>query len=322
MDWNRRKFMQMSAGLGLASVFSQLPEVSEVSFAEETDKKDGTELKITQIHVSAGASQPFRALHVSDTHLCFADERENERKRTLAADRIRYFRKGEAFFDAAMAHARKNEELFLHTGDLIDFVSEKNLETVAAKFQDAYCFVSAGNHEFSQYVGEAKEDAAYKAQSFDRVQRAFPNDLTFCSRVFNGINFIAIDDVYYNFTHEQLVRFQAEVEKGLPIVMLCHCPLYTPELFETAMSRPNAKCAYLVGVPEESRKFYEPARRNQQQPDAQTTEFIERLRKQPLLKAIFCGHLHYAWNGPFSKYAMQYVVGGNYLGEAYEIMFD
>lgn len=84
MDWNRRKFMQMSAGLGLASVFSQLPEVSEVSFAEETDKKDGTELKITQIHVSAGASQPFRALHVSDTHLCFADERENERKRTLA----------------------------------------------------------------------------------------------------------------------------------------------------------------------------------------------------------------------------------------------
>lgn len=316
MPFNRRNFMQLSAGLCLAST---LPAALPTTLAGEESTKE--ELKIVPLRVPVGASKPFQAIHISDTHLCHADERENERKRTLAASRSRHFSKGEAFFDAALAHAQKNGQLFLHTGDLIDFVSQKNLEVVEAKFRETFSFVSSGNHEFSQYVGEAKEDDAYKAQSFDRVQKAYPNDLTFCSHIINGINFVAIDDVYYNFTADQLTRFKAEVAKGLPIVMLCHCPLYSPELFDCVMSKPNAKCAYLVGVPEERRSSYEPHRREQQKPDAPTEEFLVWLKNQPLLKAIFCGHLHFNWSGPFSEHTMQYVVGGCFNGDAYEITF-
>ena len=35
------------------------------------------------------------------------------------------------------------------------------------------CFMAAGNHEYSLYVGEAFEDEAYKIQSFALVQIRF-----------------------------------------------------------------------------------------------------------------------------------------------------
>ncbi|MBQ4144886.1 MAG: metallophosphoesterase [Thermoguttaceae bacterium] len=304
--------MQLSAGICLAS---SLPAVS--CSAEAMNALD-----IRKLEINIGLEKPFRALHVSDSHFCFADERENERKRKLAASRARYFGNSEEKFDAHLAYAQKNDLLFLHTGDLIDFVSELNLEKVHEKFQGKAVFLSSGNHEFSQYVGEAKEDAAYKAQSYAWVQSAFPNDLTFCSRTINGVNFVAVDDVYYDFTPAQLKLFKKEVEKGLPIVMLCHCPLYTPELFESRMNQRGAHCAYLTGVPESLMEKYAPHRRDQQKPNAATLEFMAWLKEQPLVKAILCGHIHDFWSGPFSQYTMQYSVGAGYQGKAYEITFS
>jgi len=313
MSINRRNFLHLSTGLCLASA---LPSVQLNAQIE----KKMNELKIERVTVNLGLEKPFRALHISDTHFCFADERENQRKRNLAAARSRYFKNYEVNFDAALAYAQKNSHLLLHTGDLIDFVSEKNLEVVEAKFAGQNCFVSSGNHEFSQYVGEAKEDAAYKAQSFERVQKAFPNDLTFCSRIVNGVNFVAIDDVYYDFTADQLAKFKEEVKKGLPIVMLCHVPLFTPELYDYSMSR-GAGCAYVTGAPAEKVASYSAHRREQQTANEPTLEFMAWLREQSMVKAIFCGHLHCFWQGQFSPHTRQYVVAANYAGNVYEIEF-
>ncbi|MDO4630149.1 MAG: metallophosphoesterase [Planctomycetia bacterium] len=318
---SRRNFMQLSAGFCLASTLPATFPAMVLGDETGTEKSSEQKLKLKSLRVSVGAEKPFRAVHISDTHLCYADERDNERKRNLATSRRRYFGDSERYFRLALQHAQKNDALFLHTGDLIDFVSASNLDAVKNLFCDTNSYVSSGNHEFSQYVGESKEDAAYKAQSYARVQDAFPNDLTFCSRIVNGVNLVAIDDVYYNFTHVQLERFQAEVEKGLPIVMMCHCPLYTPELFDEMMTARKSQCAYLVGVPKERLGNYSAHRYEQQCPDIPTLEFIAWLRKQPLLKAIFCGHLHFHWSGKFSETATQYVVSANYQGDAYDITF-
>lgn len=324
---DRRNFLQLSAGLCLAST---LPLGASRSVAAENAAARSDEFvakyltNVVKLELEVGATQPFSAIHVSDSHFCFADERNDERKLKLAESRGRYFANGEKCFDAALALAQKKNALFLHTGDLIDFVSEQNLDVVKAKFDETVGapdrFVSAGNHEYSLYVGEAKEDAAYKAQSYDRVQVAFPNDLTIASKVVNGVNFVAFDDVYYYATPEIFAAFKKEVEKGLPIVAMCHVPLYTPELFDVAIGK-NAACAYLAGVPDERAKDFEPGRFQQQRADETTFEFIAWLREQPLLKAILCGHLHYFWSGKFSETATQAVVGGNYQGAAYEISF-
>ena len=58
-----------------------------------------------------------------------------------------------------------------------------------------------------------------------------------------------------------------------------------------------------------------------QQEDKTTRKFISYLRKEPKLKAILAGHLHFFYKEAFSKTATQFVVGGGYLFSGEEILF-
>lgn len=287
---------------------------------------------VRKIKLQLGATTPFSVLHVADSHLTRVDDRDNERKRRLAKQRSKIFPKAEANLRAAIQYAAEKKMYLLHTGDLIDFVSAANLDYAKELLGSALCFVSAGNHEYSQYVGEACEDAAYKAQSYDKVQASYPNNLTFASCVINGVNFVAVDDVYYNFTDHQRKLMKKEIKKGLPIVMMCHVPLYTPEQCASILADNDGRCGYVTGAPLELTSKYQcdpnlPAeeqwrnRSVQQRADKPTLEFIAWLKKQPLLKAILCGHTHGFYQERFSPTAIQYTVGAGYEGCAYEIEF-
>lgn len=310
---------------------SQLPDKAVARMSQPIVGPDRF-ADLRKITINVGATSPFSALHISDTHLTRVDGRNDERKINLAASRSRIFPWAEHYFDVAVRYAREKRLMLLHTGDLQDFVSEANLEFIEEQLGLGQWFASAGNHEYSQYVGEAKEDAAYKAQSYAKVQAAYPNDLRVASQVVNGVNFVAIDDVYYNVTAEQHELLRREVEKGLPIVLMCHVPLYTPEHCRTILAGNRGKAGYVTGAPLEITETYEsnpnrPAseqwrnRSVQQRADKPTLEFIAWLKQQPLLKAILCGHTHEFYQERFSPTAIQYTVGAGYKGYAYEIEF-
>lgn len=323
----RREFLKLSAGLLAAS---QLPLRLNAQVKRNVGRL--APLNIRSIEIQAGAERPFAALHISDTHLTLADSRNDERKIQLASNRARGMHLGEHYLDEAIRYARERDMLLLHTGDLIDFVSEANLDAAARHYMEGDWFVSSGNHEFSLYVGEAKEDEAYKQQSYQKVQEAYPNDLTFSSRVVNGVNFVSLDDVYYNVTERQHELMEREVARGLPIVLLCHVPFYTPKLCEYSLEHENHVAAYLTAVPLKITETYqqdpnrppEEAWRNrniQQRADHTTLEFAKWLKAQKLLKGILCGHCHFFFQDRFSKTAMQYVVGATYNGAANEVKF-
>ena len=324
----RTEFLKLFGGMLLAT---QLPNKAVARVADIA--ATGESLKdVRKITIDVGATSPFSALHISDTHLTFADERNDERKIKLAASRLRHFTKAEEYFVAAIEYARARGLMLLHTGDLMDFVSEANIDYVAKEFRRDAWFVAPGNHEFSQYVGEAHENEAYKQLSYNKVLGAYPNNITFASRVINGVNFVAVDDVYYNFTAEQHELMRREVERGFPIVMMCHVPLYTPEHCKINLEKNQGKSAYMTGVPRHITDTYQknpdlPASeqwRNrcvQQRADKPTLEFIAWLKEQPLLKAILCGHTHEFYQERFSSTAIQYTVGAGYAGNAYEIEF-
>ncbi|MBQ6286367.1 MAG: metallophosphoesterase [Bacteroidales bacterium] len=289
-------------------------------------------LTIKEITLKVGATKPFDVLHMSDTHIVRADNRDDERKALLAAARLRHMNAGEHYMDEAIRYANEHGMYMMHTGDLYDFVSEANLDFAASRMLAADWFVSAGNHEYSKYVGEAKEDEAYKDDSREAVQGAYPNDLTFASRVINGVNFVAIDDVYYNITERQHALMEEEMKKGLPVIMLCHVPLYTPEFCASELEACNGNCAYLTGVPLEITSKYDPGvtypegeewryRKVQQKSDKPTLEFVAWLKEQKLLKAILCGHCHRFFEERFSPTAVQYAVDATYNGGVHVVHF-
>ena len=53
-----------------------------------------------------------------------------------------------------------------------------------------------------------------------------------------------------------------------------------------------SEAAYMVATPEELMTGYSEYRYRQQKADAVTLETVEYVKTQPLIRAIFCGHLH------------------------------
>ena len=252
-------------------------------------------MSIMQTNLKIGASVPARVLHIADTHLVRADLRDGERKVRLSRERSPIFPQAEETLANAMALAAAEKLPILHAGDLIDFVSVANLEAVRQFTDTCDCFLAAGNHEFSLYVGEAVEDAAYRNQSLGAVQDVFRNDIRASARVIGGVNFVALDNGYYLFEQEQLAFLKAEVARGLPVVLLLHTPLYEPRLYERMMQ--NGTCAYLVAVPEAGMQGYSAHRYAQQRADVVTLETVEYIHRTASIKAILAGHLHFNYEG-------------------------
>ena len=273
-------------------------------------------MEFTNISLNIGLSRPLRFLHITDSHLTVADERDDMRKRELAATRTRDFHDvmhepGEALarLEEAITYAREHCDLLVHTGDVIDFVSHPNFERLRHLPHATDTIFAAGNHEFSIYIGEAKEDDAYKARHFKAVQNCSPNDIDFCARIVHGVNLVNVDNSYFEFKPRHLLRLKEEVSRGLPILLFMHIPIHTMELYHEMMVVRRREAAHLVGTPEELLQRYSPERQEQQRPTSATLEFIDYVKQQPLIKAVFCGHMHFPFQSRLTPDLPQFVAG-------------
>lgn len=283
-------------------------------------------MKILKTTIELGLEKPVRLLHVTDTHLAYADGRDNERKQQLAAARARAFldtpdqriyRSLLEMIDYANAHC----DALVHTGDLIDFISMQNLEKARAAMERANnLFFIAGNHEFSRYVGEAWEDEAYKMcpATFGQVASGLGCELLFAARQVGNVNLVALDNGYYQVAAWQTQRLKMEAEKGLPILLLMHNPLFEQSLYDEVMHS-GADSASLVGCDEEHLLPYSEYRAMQQRPNRETLEFVDYVSQEPLIKAVVTGHLHRNFESRLLSGKLQYVTGGGFDEVAREI---
>lgn len=259
--------------------------------------------------LNLGVGKPFKFIHISDNHICLADEREEQKKQDLAKDRCRYFTTAMPVLEAARDYANKNNTFVAHTGDLIDFISEKNYEYATEYASSCDLFMAAGNHEFANYLGE-HEDAEYKSRSSKRVNACFKNDIFFDSKVVNGINLIAIDNSYHQFEAWQLDRLKAEVKKGMPILLFMHTPLYDEETYDYMINKCGNKCAFLMNVPDELVDLYDESLHYHHRATEVTKEAHKYILEEPLIKAVFAGHIHHVFESKPNDKTMQFVVGG------------
>lgn len=263
-------------------------------------------MQIIKNEIHIGIENPFTFLHMTDTHLTLVDERDNERKAELAKSRRQWFSPAEEVLAEASAYAKEKGYTICHTGDLLDFVSFQNIDRAKSFCQENDVFMAAGNHEFSQYVGEAWEDAAYRNQSLSKVQAAFQNDIRFSCREINGVNLVAIDNGYYLFEQVQLDALKDVAKQKKPMILFMHTPLYTESLYNFSKAR-GGDAVYLMATPEEKMDWYSGHRFRQQRADAVTKDAYDYIMAEPLIKALITGHLHVNYEERLASGAQQIV---------------
>ena len=318
----RRDFLRLSAfGAGAVVATSALPALGRDDPSLFAGRGSVERLVLAYQHIHIGLKEPFSVLHISDTHLTAVNDDELPELRKFAARRAGTFggRQEEALRDS-LAWARKNVDYVIHTGDLIDFQTEANLDIVRRTFgEEKSLAASMGNHE---YQGRREGEkifptTEYNDRSAARLSSAFPFDISLQSNVVNGVNFVTMDQVYGFVTAKQVERFRAEVAKGLPIVLCMHVPFFTDHIWRVDWK-------YWMRV---NQKYRDAALKDplgdykRQQEDPVTRDFVSYLKGEPLLKGIFAGHLHITTQDRFSPTAMQYVVGGNFLFHGEEVLF-
>lgn len=319
---NRRQFLKRLSAAGVLVATTQLPTWAEDK-PKLFPKRGGYErLSLAYAMVHIGLEKPFSVLHISDTHLTAATDQDDERRHKLHENRSQTFggRQEEALKDT-LSWARDHVDYVVHTGDLIDWQSEGNYELVKKYFGDNIVGCM-GNHEFSEamWLSEPKEESteAYKDRSRKRLAEVYGRDISVSSQVVNGLNFIAMDDVYGTFTSKQVKRFKKEVKKGLPIVLCLHVPLLTDDIWRaTIRFWTKAPSRYTnAAVPTINGDY------KAQKEDPVTRDFIAYLRQEPLLRCILAGHEHITVEDQFSPTCREYVVGPNFLFHGREVLFD
>lgn len=321
---NRREFMKRMASVGALMATSQLPALAQDNPAEFPKRGQYERMSLSYAIVEIGLERPFSVLHISDSHLTAAYADENEKKQELHKTRTTTFggRQEEALRDA-LAWAKQHVEYIVHTGDLIDWQSRENLDLVRKYFGDAagQGFLGCmGNHEFTtdMWLSDPKEEKteAYKDNTRQVIQDAYPFDITFQSQVVHGVNFITLDDVYGYVTEHQVQLFRQEVKKGLPIVLCMHVPFHTDKTWR-ATKRYWGGNAPLTDatLPTPSGDY------KMQKEDPVTRDFIAELKKEPLLRCILAGHEHITFEDQFSPTCREYIVAGGFLFHGQEVMF-
>lgn len=274
-------------------------------------------MELIKSTLQIGLENPIKILHVTDSHIALADERDNERKHALAK-RLGAPEK-EQHFHEHLAYAKENCDLMVHTGDLIDFTSQANFDFARKVLSEDKVFFIAGNHEFSQYVGEAYEDRAYKMNSFREMMPGLGAPLFFNSRMVGGVNFVGIDDSYHQFETWQITRLKKEIAKGLPIVLCLHAPLFEQSLYEYHIERNGpGESSYLVGCDEDHLPDDE-WRAIEIRPRGVTDEAVAFIKSQPRIKAVLAGHIHFSFVSDLAPGMPQFVTGSGYGGIAREI---
>ena len=315
---DRRQFI---GGLGGLVAVSALPKRALADAPSVFPTRGKWErLAIGYVHIAAGATAPFSVLHLSDTHLTAAYEREGIDKMAVAARRTCTFggRQEEALRDS-LAWARENCDYVLHTGDLIDFQSEANFDLVK-KYYGETMFGPMGNHEFYSYLPDEKHtwQEPFKDRSWPLLKAAYPVDPRFSAKVVNGVNFICLDDVFGTVQPDQVELFHAEAEKGLPMVLCTHVPFFTDNLWRITQrfwSSSNKKFRN-VAIPDPTGDY------KRQLEDPTTRSFISYLKGEKLLKGLLVGHEHVAMQDRFSPTAIEYATGGNFMFHAREVLFS
>lgn len=257
-------------------------------------------MEVRKIKIELGLEKPVNVAHFTDVHISMADERDEHLIKHAEARADVFYREAEKpdktpseFLKEALAYADKNCDISVITGDMIDFISEKNLDEAKSILDGHKYMFTAGNHEFCPQVG-ISDSFARKLDEFCRIQSYFDGNMYFESKVIGGVNLVTVDNSYYNYCAPQIKALEKEIEKGLPIIIFSHVPLTEKMLNLVYHHKDLVPDKYMM---------------------EQTKKMLELINSCELIKAEFSGHWHVEVDTTTDGGIPEYVTPGLFKGK-------
>ncbi len=239
--------------------------------------------QITKTYIDIGLESPVKILHITDIHLTLSDSNDSQEHIELMQVRTESFRKTgnyaprtpSQYFEEAIKLSDELGALLINTGDTMDIYTSGNVAEFHRIIKGHDMMYTPGGHEHQCRIMRAMEEPYPHIEEIrPKFQKEFCEyDLDFSSRIINGLNIICADNSldYYNARTVEL--FKKELEKGLPIIVFSHDPLWTKTLYCTEPYHPNVRLTA---------------------EDYKTShEMIDLLTNHPLVITTFAGHGHY-----------------------------
>lgn len=208
-------------------------------------------IQLTNTKLSVGLEHPVKILHITDIHLTYANGMDTPEHHELMKKRTDTFRReGELapfgpkeYFEQAIALAKEENALLVCTGDAIDIHTHGNLEVMKEIIRGEDLMFSPGGHEHQRICRRTMEEPyPYWETVRPQLESEFPEfNLYFESRDLGGINVITADNSLDYFPKKTVEAFKRELEKGLPVIVFFHDPIWDGLLNQKEPYHPNIR---------------------------------------------------------------------------------
>ncbi len=301
-----------------------------------------------------GLPRPLQLMHISDSHVDLgldegdlsAEDFVELERRVLAGDEVTEAQAGQLggypmvasyaggkpqrspsdrTLPAALAFEQQvaeavgvDADLIVLTGDNVNFPSERAVAHMVSVLDGSgipYFYV-AGNHDWDMHVqpGSA-EERRNGWQSSVLAPLYGGRDPLAWSEDFSGVRLVGLDNSTGEVSADQVTFFRhVATDSPLPVLLLLHIPLYSPQLDNAICSvpfsrrpgaevEPAAGAGSLCGHPDD------------QTTTVATREFLEVVESCENLAAVLSGHIHTAQAHSIGEHgAMQYVADAGVFG--------
>ena len=279
-------------------------------------------MKITHLHPEhptetviqvEGLRRSITLMHVTDSHLELADERDPEALELINSRRAKRPEAHKHFIEALARSNESGADATIFTGDITNFPSWAAIDTIATGVATLFApyLYTLGNHDwhfpFLQW-NDATRDEYYPrfAGLIDGAPQCQVKEI-------GGVKLIALDNSNYQISMAQMDFVKEQLETGMPSLLFIHIPIFIRSLLNPVLERWKTPLmmAATEGWTEETK-----AAKPEFLPNETTLEFHRFLTEGASddIAAIFCGHVHFSHTDTYRAGRYQYVTNAGFDG--------
>lgn len=292
-------------------------EAGREEVLQEMEKETALVLEEESVSVHIpGLKHTYRFIFMSDLHIIVESDEVSEGSLENVRARHEMFQSVNGVYSASLWEElpeffnTQHTDAILLGGDMIDYASAANITALKKGINklDAPVMYVRADHDYNPYNCEGldKKDMKKLHESIDGYE-----ELPIIE--FEDMCIVGINNSTKQISKGQLKKFQEAVSLGKPMILLTHVPL---------ASKVDAS------LQEESKKAWQDralvwGKGCSDEPNKNTEEFLEMVYDADSpVKAVVCGHLHFAWEGKLTENCMQHVFSAAYPGRYGVITVD